>query len=260
MIYLYAGKIYFGLRLLPQEAGQQPDGVQKLSVIAPPHDPDWEYLTAEGGQLDVEKLTYTLAVRQVRQYAVCNPAWVVQRLVTEPERAELVPVPYALNRHIRPGWRYDPDAETFLPPALEMLRADLRAGAGQMVEDARNAIAQPVGPSEIGLWLMNYVGVALHLAGQPTPLWDRALAVEAGLTGEAVEVLRQTHIERARDYHDLAGLTQGLARQAKSAFAALDDVGQLLGKADHLRETVAAAQADPDNAIAKFVGESGHGL
>jgi hypothetical protein len=138
---------------------------------------------------------------------------------------------------------------------MQDLQVDLSQGAKMTAENTRYAIASPVGMSEIGVWLMNYVGVALHQAGMPTPMWDKALAVESTLTGETVDVLRQTHIDRSGDYHTLAALTQGFARQAKSAFGGVDKLDEVIAVAGNLREKAMAAQADPAAAIAQVMGE-----
>jgi hypothetical protein len=262
MSYKYQDKTYSDLptllSFLELDAGSGvPDGAEYQHDVLPAHDPAMQYVTWQhepGGNWALVVVDKPLFARVVDGIVTdTNPAAAydgvpVDRMTLEQmEEAERWhDVPPSLRRHIRPGWRQVGDS--FEPQSVQHLQRDLRAGAETMAEDARNAIAQPVGMAEIGLWMMNYVGVAMHLAGQQTPLWDMAVAVEAGVTGETVDALRATHIAKAKAYHGMGALSQGMARQAKAAFVS-DDVATLVATADTLRATAQAAMRDPQAAI-----------
>ena len=218
--------------------------VTKLRMVMPPYDEEWQYLSHDSAVLDPINKTYTPSVHTIRQYALVNNYDIVVDLSRIPADG-WIPVPYALNRHINIGWRYLDDTESFAPPSILAFKSQLKTAAEQTAEEARNTLSRPIGPTEIGTWLMNYVGVSLHLSNLPTPLWDRALAVESGLTGETVESLRDTHIQRASEYHALAAMTQGFSRKAKVIFANTDGLEALIAAADQLRQQGANALANP---------------
>ncbi len=219
-------------------------GVKRLRWVMPVHDEQWQYLSHTGAECDPVVLTYTPAVINIRLYAKVNNEDLVVDLSQSPADGWL-PVPYALNRHINVGWRYLDDTESFAPPSIPAFKTQLKAAAEQTAEEARNTLSRPCGPTEISTWLMNYVGVSLHLAGLPTPLWDKALTVESGMTGETIESLRATHIQRASEYHALAALAQGFSRMAKGIFANTDGLEALIAAAEQLRQQGANALANP---------------
>lgn len=234
---------------LPADTPITPDmlvehNVQRLKWVMPTYDEQWQYLTHVGAVFDPVLLTYTPAIVNIRLYAQVNNDGLVVDLSQSPADG-WIPVPYELNRHIQIGWMYVDDTESFAPPSISAFQSQLKAAAEQTAEEARNTLARSVGPTEIGTWLMNYVGVSLFMAGLPTPLWDKALVIEAGMTGETVETLRTTHIQRASEWHALVALTQGFSRMAKGMFASTNDMGALVTVADKLRQQAASAMADP---------------
>lgn len=228
---------------------------QDLTVIEPPHNTETQKTVFDGGVLDANAMTYTLAVIDREHYARIGDRKTVQEISENPDEYRTwVKIPNNLVKHIVAGWLYDADTTVFYPPTLDAFKTQLQHAAVSMAEDARQAIARPAGMTEIGAWAMNYANVVLHLAGLPTPLWDAALKIETAQTGETVAALRAVHIQRAQDFHMLSALTQGMKRTATAAFAAGADVPALVAESDALRADAVAAQADPHAAIAVLLG------
>lgn len=263
-MYLYNDKPYQHGPAVLEAAGLKdgdplPQEAISLLPVFPPIDQKTQYHVFEGGVLDKAALTYTLKVVTADVYArVLNDRVValspflpysemaVDKLTPaiEEEQRLWFLVPEPLRRHVQIGW-FKEGAE-FTPPDLHSFKEILTNSAISQAEEARQAIAQPIGPNEIGMWLMTYVNVALYLAGVPTPMWDAALKVETFKTGETVEALRAKHIAKAQEYHLLAALTIGSAREAKGLFSDPNaTLESLLETADVLRSDAATALRDP---------------
>ena len=252
------------LEILGLDAGSGvPEGAEYQHDTIPAHDPATQYVTWQrevGGNWSMVIVDRPLFARVVDGIVVdLNPAAAYDGIPIDKLGAAQIDeadlwhdVPVNMRRHIRVGWIQNGD--TFAPPSLAHLQNDLKNGAVEMGEEARQQIANPVGFNEVGMWLMNYVGVALHQAGLPTPMWDAALQIEATTKGIDAADLKATHIAKAQNYHAISALTQGLAGAAKTAFADSGaDVDALIAEADVLRMQARSALADPQAAIAELL-------
>ena len=216
----------------------QQHAIEKVRPIFPLIDKQLEYHTIEGGELDAEAKTYQLGVAKLRLY-VLVAGDVVQaisksapQVSNDNEQAGWMPVPFELNAHIQPGWKYDDEAEAFTPPSIEEFRYQLKEGSNLFAADVRQKLSGAVDHTEVGGWLMNAIGVMLKQAGLDAPSYDMALATESAMTGESVDDLITEHAKRAGQFHGLFALVQGMRRATNKTFDNPDlDVAGLISVA-----------------------------
>lgn len=214
MFYLYEDRVFIGRRNIPNTATEAE--IKKLTAIHPMTNA-WQYLDAEGGIIDVDNLTYTLLVKNIRRYAKCDHEWVVQELTDELRDEELVPVPYGLNTRIACGWIWD--GETFAPPDLNSYLESERKKALLLIADKHaEMLTLATGGetfAERDTWVIKEAAARDVLAG------GDGSGVLRPVGNETISQLADKILKKSQAYKALVGIADKIKRTTEKAIESL---------------------------------------
>ena len=239
MFYLYEDRVFIGRRNIPNTATEAE--IKKLTAIHPMTNA-WQYLDAEGGIIDVDNLTYTLLVKNIRRYAKCDQEWVVQELTDELRDEELVPVPYGLNTRIAIGWIWD--GETFAPPDLKgYLESERKSALATIADkhaDMLTIATSGATAAERDTWIVKESAARDVIAGGTGGGALRPVG------GETLAQLAHKILVKAQGYKMLVGVTDEIRRGAEKSVEALtletvDDLAALDAVLETARQQALAA-------------------